>query len=288
MARKRRSGEALDVDSTAEDGSGNAAVTAANDENYHPPQHAATTTAGATDGASDAPPSKLARTALQQQQHQRQLRHTLAALDVECDERIARLDRSLEEQIASLRFHFSRQLTRLPARVRAMPLRSFVGAYSSSVERVSMEAAATAARELQTWVAETPRLLRSARGKTLSRELAALQQGGAPTDLAALHDESHNLLLASAQRLTRASARKALASAAAGAQPQQQLLMVAPMTVTAATRTMARTAAKANAATAAATAAATKVFETPSARGRTQQRMAAGAVASKAEGSSDL
>ena len=95
------------------------------------------------------------------------------------------------------------QLLRLPPRVRAMSVREFALLHSLSVSSVALESAHSQQQQLAEWVQATPRLNKhSAAAGGGRRELQALL--AQPSSL-----QPYMHLLNTAQRMTRATARKA-------------------------------------------------------------------------------
>ncbi len=206
---------------------------------------------------------------------QRLLSVELERLSTEFQSRIDSFRHSCDGELTSLRFFFNRQLTRLPPRVRQMPVQQFASQFGLDVQSVNLETAVARQKELETFVAQTPSLRTSRK----HRELLSLQ-----TPMG---------VLMSAQRMTRASARKAMmAESKLGdenvntvnlqAAPVQPLFggpintgMLAPATVTRLTRNASRPSVKPAA------------FETPSNAGRKLRARGAKAEAAP-EPNSDL
>ena len=143
------------------------------------------------------PPTKLLKPSPSTHSHPRPLLTELESLSIDVDGRCTALSQQAETDVSLLRQALSRQLLKLPPAVRSMPLRTFALTHSLSVSSVTMQEAMASQRQLAQWVQATPRM-RGGRGRG---ELEALKEGG-------VLKEYMNVLM-TAQRMTRATARKA-------------------------------------------------------------------------------
>ena len=119
---------------------------------------------------------------------------SLVSLQSSINSHISSLIHSRDRDISSLRLLFTRHLTRLPPRVRSMTLNEYIQQYSGDVSSVLLSTAVQRQAELESFVQQTPLLLGKTGKKKNYRELMSLQT---PVGV-----------LMSAQRMTRATARK--------------------------------------------------------------------------------
>lgn len=124
----------------------------------------------------------------------------LSMFQLELDSRIERLRSTSSFQISSLTRSFKNELNKVPSKVRSLTLREFLqSGFEGDASAVMTEQAMVSQNKLESWVAATPKLRTSRK----HREMLLATPG-------------HSALLATTQRLTRASARKLYPNALTG------------------------------------------------------------------------
>jgi hypothetical protein len=120
------------------------------------------------------------------------VRNLLAVLQVELDSRIDGLQNTSKFQLESFDRSFKNEVNKIPAKVRALTLGQFLAsAYEGDSTAVMAAGAMASQGKLESWVAATPKLRSSRKHRSIL-----------------LANPNHSALLATAQRMTRASARK--------------------------------------------------------------------------------
>jgi hypothetical protein len=115
------------------------------------------------------------------------------------------------------------QLLKLPPAIRCMTLREFALTHSLSVASVTLQPALLQQQVMQRWVQQTPRM----RGRRAGGEVAGLRDAAS----GALGD--YMPLLMTAQRMTRATARKAGLIGGAQADSEQRYAVLVDPTIAA-------------------------------------------------------
>lgn len=82
------------------------------------------------------------------------LAHTKLTVDSRCEQ----LKHQVDAMGFSLQCAFRRQIAQLPRKIRRMTMSEFATTYAGSVSGVMAEGAGSMQKELDTWVAATPRL----------------------------------------------------------------------------------------------------------------------------------
>ena len=127
----------------------------------------------------------------------KRLHSELSALSFDLQSRLSSLESQTASECSSLQLAFNRSLSKLPPVVRRLTLQQFAVSYGLNVTAVNMAAALSSQQQLDSWIQQTPRV-----AGRINRELLQLTSSTLP----GMADVS---LLLSAQRMTRATARKA-------------------------------------------------------------------------------